>query len=355
MEIDLYQILKTVAPGTPLRMGLDNIINAKIGALIVIGNTKEILDIVYGGFYINCEYNPSYIYELAKMDGAIIISSDCKKILYANAELLPCDHIKSTETGTRHKTAERVAKQTNALVIAISKRREIITLYKSKWKYILKDINEVLSKANQATQTLGKYREILDRIMDDLTALEFEGVTTLYDVVKTIQKIEIVSRIGNEINMYISELGTEGRLLNMQVVELMDGVERDKINLIKDYINQDYRSYTFAFEKISNLSSEELLNLNEIVIALGYDKELNTLDTKIQSRGYRILGAIPRIPYNVLENVVSFFGSLQNIIRASPSQLDSVEGIGQVRAISIIETLDKHKEELLVGKAKKKS
>lgn len=124
MNMDLYETLKIVAPGTPLREGLDNIINARIGALIVLGNTKEVLDIVHGGgFYINCEYTPSNIYELAKMDGAIILSTDLKRIIYANSQLLPCHHIHSKETGTRHKTAERVAKQTNTLVISISQKK----------------------------------------------------------------------------------------------------------------------------------------------------------------------------------------------------------------------------------------
>jgi diadenylate cyclase len=351
MNMDLYETLKIIAPGTQIRAGLDNIINAKTGALIVIGNTKEVLDIVHGGFYINCEYNPSYIYELAKMDGAIIVSSDCKKILYANAQLLPCQHIVSKETGTRHKTAERVAKQTDALVIAISKRREIITLYKSDYKYILRDINEILSKANQAVQTLEKYKNALDQAMNNLTILEFENYVTIYDVTKTIQKIEMVWRIGNEINMYISELGIEGRLLNMQVTELMDGVKMDRINLIKDYMVGESKDYTFICDDIGKLDSEELLNLNQVAKILGYDKGTNTLDMTVESKGYRILGKIPRIPSNVIENLIKKFGSLQKIMEASPSQLDLVEGIGQIRIVSITEGLKRYQERFALDKS----
>ena len=358
MNMDLYETLKTVAPGTGLRAGLDNIINARTGALIVVGNTKEVLDIVHGGFYINCEYNPSYIYELAKMDGAIIISNDCKKILYANAQLLPCQHINSKETGTRHKTAERVAKQTSMLVIAISKRRQVITLYKSNYKYILRDINEILNKVNQGVQTLEKYKNALDQSMNNLTILEFKNYVTLYDITKTIQKMEMVWRIGSEINMYISELGTEGRLLNMQVIELMDGVAMDRINLVKDYINSENKDYTFVWNEIDKFDSEELLNLNLIANLLGYDNGLNTLDMVVRARGYRILSKIPRIPPNILENVIVTFGSLQNIIEASPSELDSVDGIGQVRATSIIEGLKRYQEQFsfdrnIIQKAKK--
>lgn len=347
MNVDLYEALKLVAPGTELRAGLDNIISARTGALIVVGNTKEVLDIVHGGFNINCEYNPSYIYELAKMDGAIIISGDCKKILYANAQLLPCQHIVSKETGTRHKTAERVAKQTNVLVISISKRRQVITLYKSNYKYILKDINEILNKTNQAVQTLEKYKNTLDQAMNNLTTLEFENSVTIYDVTKTIQKIEMVWRIGSEINMYISELGTEGRLFNMQVVELMEEVGSDRVNLVKDYVNNGCKDYIFVCNQIGKLDSEELLNLNQIANILGYGKDLNILDKVVESKGYRILSKIPRIPSNVLENVIITFESLQNIIAASPFQLDSVEGIGEVRATNISEGLKRYQEQFV--------
>ncbi len=264
MDNKLLEMLKIVAPGTQLRIGLDNIINGKIGALIVVSNSKEVLDLVHGGFYINCGFNPAYLYELAKMDGAIVLSNDCKKILYAITQLLPCHYIVSKETGTRHKTAERVAKQTNSLVIAISKRRGIITLYKSNYKYILKDINEILNKGNQAIQTLEKYKKTLDESLNNLNTLEFENLATLYEISKTIRKMEMVWRINNEINMYISELGTEGRLLNMQQIELMDGVEKDRWNLVKDYKGDLDKDIFSIWDEIASLSLEELLDLNRI-------------------------------------------------------------------------------------------
>ncbi|QQY79444.1 diadenylate cyclase [Keratinibaculum paraultunense] len=344
MNMDLYETLRIVAPGTPLREGLDNIINARMGALIVVGNTKEVLDIVHGGFYINCEYTSSNIYELAKMDGAIILSSDLKRIVYANAQLLPCHHIDSKETGTRHKTAERVAKQTNTLVISISKKRNIITLYKGNYKYILKDINEILNKTNQAVQTLEKYRKTLDQFIYTLTTAEFRNSTTLYDVVKTIQKMEMVLRIGKEIDMYISELGVEGRLLNMQVIELMDGIEKGSINLVRDYV-KGKQDYMHVYNKLNNLSSQQLLDLNKIANILGYDDGLKTLDIKVNPKGYRILNKLPRIPNYVIENVVDSFDSFQDIINASVNQLNQVEGVGQIRSMSIVEGLKKYKEQ----------
>jgi len=228
MDLELYETLKLVAPGTPLRAGLDNILNANRGALIVIGNTKEVLDISQGGFYINCEYTPSNLYELGKMDGAIILSGDLKRILYANVHLHPCQRILSKETGTRHKTAEQVAKQTGALVIAISERRQIITLYKSNFKYILKDINEIINKTSQAVKTLEKYKDILDESIDDLTYLEIKDSVKLHHVAYVIQRMEMVWRILNEINLYIAELGTEGRLFNLQVMDSAKGLHLER-------------------------------------------------------------------------------------------------------------------------------
>lgn len=347
MELALLEALKMVAPGTKLREGLDNIIDGKTGALIVVGNTKEVLDIIHGGFYINCEYSPSHIYELSKMDGAIILSSDCKKILYANVQLFPCRLIPSHETGTRHKTAERVAKQTGLLVIAISQRRGVITLYRGSYKYVLKDISDILNKANQAVQTLGKYKNSLDKAMDSLTSLEFKNRVSLYEVARAIQKMEMVWRIGNEINFFISELGTEGRLLNMQVKELMEGVKEDRVNLIKDYVKGQYKDLKSLIDKIGQLDYNELLDLDLISNLLGYDEGVNTLDIKVEPRGFRILSKIPRIPSNILENLINASGTLEKIVNTSPQELNSIPGIGKVRSASIAEGLKRLKNEYL--------
>ncbi|MBW4827804.1 MAG: DNA integrity scanning diadenylate cyclase DisA [Clostridiaceae bacterium] len=347
MKKDIYESLRMVAPGTSLRIGLESVVRAKTGALIVLGNGDEVLKIVDGGFNINSEFSPAYLYELAKMDGAIIISSDCKRILYANAQLIPDQSISSKETGIRHRTAERVAKQTGVLVIAISQRRNIITLYKENSKYVLRNSSEILDKANQAIQTLEKYKSVLNQAMGNLTALEFEGLVTVYDVVKVLQRIEMVMRISDEIERYILELGNEGRLISMQLEELMSGVGDDGINIIKDYSNIDIedKNYEDIRNSIRILSSEELLDLYNIGKILGYDTGAGSLDTNIHPKGYRILSKIPRLPYSVLENVIKMFGSFQSILKASISELDLVEGIGEVRARTIKEGLRRSQEQ----------
>lgn len=237
-SINIKNILKILCPGTILREGLENILRAKTGGLIVVGASEEVMSMVDGGFSLNIDYSPSYIYELAKMDGAIIITEDLKKIVCANVQLLPSPSIPTTETGTRHRTASRVAKQTNNMVIAISQRRNIITVYKGDIKYVLKDISIILAKANQAIQTLEKYVTVLDRVIDNLNVLEFQDLTTLFDVTTAIQRTEMVLRIVEEIEMYIIELGNEGRLISMQLNELIKHVERDGLLLIRDYCSR---------------------------------------------------------------------------------------------------------------------
>lgn len=348
---DINESLKVLAPGTTLREGLESILRAKTGALIVLGDNQEIVDLVDGGFYLNTELTPSHLYELAKMDGAIILSSDQRKILYANTQLNPDPIIPSSETGIRHRTAQRVARQTGNLVISISQRRNIITLYKDWSKYILQDTNKVLNKANQAIQTLEKYKAVLDQAMTSLSALELEDLVTLYDVCLVIQRAEMVMRIANEVEKYINELGSEGRLVSMQLEELIVFVKEDREYVIKDYrIDNEEYTIDFIMTKLRNFSSEELLDLPSIARILGYSYDINILDIPVITRGYRILFKIPRLPGTVIKNIVEHFKNFQKILRASTEELYDVEGIGEVRAKNIKEGLRRVRDQVLLDR-----
>src|SRR5690554_5560386 len=235
-ELRFAEILKMIAPGTVLREGLENVLRAKTCGLIVMGDSEEVLGIVDGGFNLNTELTPARLYELAKMDGAMVLNDSADRILCANAQLIPDPTLPSEETGTRHRTAERVARQTGKLVIAISQRRDIISLYLGNQKHVLEDLRVILSKANQAVQTLEKYRNVLDQALTNLAALEFEDLVTISDVVTVIQRAEMVLKIEREIKRYIDELGTEGRLIKMQLQELISNLKEEVILLIRDYM-----------------------------------------------------------------------------------------------------------------------
>jgi diadenylate cyclase len=330
----MLQTLKMISPGTQLRQGLENVLKAKTGGLIVIAKNEETMKIVDGGFKINADYSPAYLYELAKMDGAIVLSEDLKKIITANAQLIPDYSIFTSETGTRHRTAERVAKQTGSIVIAISQRRNVITVYRGEDKYIVEEISKIFTKANQALQTLEKYKAVLDQAITNLNALEFNDLVTIYDVALVIQKMEMVMRITTILEKYVIELGVEGNLVSMQLEELMGTTTSDQKLIFKDYANGDIEIKSFK-KKMKELSSEELIDLVNIAKILGYSAVSENLDMQVKSRGYRILNKIHRLPSNIIENLVNYFENFREILEASIEDLDDVEGIGEIRATHI--------------------
>lgn len=346
---DVLHALKMISPGSSLRQGLENVLKAKTGGLIVIANTEGIMKVVDGGFCVNAEYSPAFLYELAKMDGAIVLSGDVKKILFANAQLIPDYSIPTSETGTRHRTAERVAKQTGDIVIAISQRRNVITVYRGDQKYVLEEISKIFTKANQALQTLEKYKIVLDQAVTNLNALEFNDLVTIYDVALVVQKIEMVMRITNIIEKYIIELGKEGTLVSMQLEELMGTTRIDQRLIFKDYSRQNVDILDFN-KKIKSLSSEELIDLPNMAKLLGYSGFSENLDMAIRPRGYRILNKIHRLPSTIIDNLVNYFDSFYEILNASTSDLDDVEGIGEIRATYIKNGLIKMKQLVLLDR-----
>ncbi len=347
MEDKLLWVLRTVAPGTPLRDGLESILKAKTGALILVGDEPEILEIVEGGFTVNAPFTPANLYELAKMDGAIVLAKDLKQILFANTQLVPNLSIPSSETGIRHRTAERVAKQTDSLVVSISQRRNVITVYKGNIKYVLRDLGVILTKANQAIQTLEKYRNVLDKVLVELSILEIEESVSLFDVARSIQRVEMVLRVVKEIERYISELGVEGRLITMQMEELVANVEEEGLLVIRDYaVIMEDKTPRDIMEVVNTWPSEDLLELPLITKALGFPSTSSILEQPVYPKGYRVLDKIPRLPFLVIENLIKQFGSLKNILNASIQELDAVEGIGEVRARSIKDGLSRYREQL---------
>ena len=335
----IIDVLKCISPGTPIREGLDNILKAKTGGLIVIGDSKEVLDIVDGGFSLDIDYSPSRLYELAKMDGAIILSSDLKKILYANAQLIPSSEVQTSETGTRHRTAERTAKQTGELVISISQRRNIITIFKGYARYVLQDTSKVLTEANQALQTVEKYKKVFDNKLSLLNEYEFNDIVTLQNVVNAIERAELVMKIVEEIQKEIYELGIEGRLIEMQLDELV---------VIKDYIAPGKkRTSDKVLEQIRNLPREDLMKEQNIANLLGYEAFDNYDEVAVFTRGYRVLSKIPRMPSNIVDNLVKSFKSFQHILAADIPALDDVEGIGEIRAKTIKQSLKRMQEQFI--------
>lgn len=343
---DMENVLKNIAPGTAIRNGLDSILNAKTGALIAVADNQEVLNLVDGGFKLDVELTPSKLYELAKMDGAIILSSDFKKILYANTQLIPSPDIYTSETGTRHRTAERTAKQTGALVISISQRRGIITLFKGYQRYVLRDLSDIISRANQALQIVEKYKKVFDNKINILNEYEFNDIVTLENVITVLQRAEMVMRISGEVSKAIDELGEEGRLLEMQLDETVGDLVKEESLIIKDYmLPKKGRTSESVLEELNKIEYENLMKYDKIANLLGYEDFDNYDEVGVYTRGYRILSKIPRMPSNIVENLVKSFKSFQHILAADIPELDDVDGIGEVRAKTIKQSLKRMQEQ----------
>jgi diadenylate cyclase len=335
----LLAVLQKVAPGTGLREGIDRIIKAGKGALIVLGTDEKVEPLVSGGFRMATRFSAQRLSELAKMDGAIILDEAVEQIIYANVHLVPDPTIFTAETGTRHRTAERVARQTGRPVISVSESMRIVTLYVNSMKHVLEEISSILFRANQALSTLERYRNRLDEVAGALSALEIEDVVTLRDVVTVLQRAEMVRRIAEEIEMAIAELGADGRLLHLQLDELMLGVDSERQLIVRDYVVEGRRRHSSVLADFDRLEAEQLLDLGRLARVLGYAPGDGRIDRPVSPRGYRLLSRIPRLPDSVIQKVVSRFPSLTQLMDASISELDQVEGIGEARARSIKEGL----------------
>ncbi|HEY5660909.1 MAG TPA: DNA integrity scanning diadenylate cyclase DisA [Gaiellaceae bacterium] len=347
----LLDALARIAPGTELRQAIDDVIRSHEGALIVVGDPGELSFLYSGGMRLDQPFTPQFLYELAKMDGAIIVNPTLTKIAYANVQLMPDPTIPSAETGTRHRTAERVAKQTGALVVSISQQRSTISLYVAQARYQLGPVPEVLAKTNQALATLETYRQRLDQVLTRLTALEFQNAVVLDDVIVVVQRAEMTNRMAAEIERDCVELGSEARLIRMQLHELIGEVPSERGAVVHDYHAHGAGPRAeLALEGLHALPYRQLLESERLAELLGYPRDVNPLDHSVSPRGYRILSHIPRLPDQVVKTVVADLGDLEAIVRASQRDLEAISGVGSVRARDIREGLRRLQEHNLVDR-----
>jgi len=346
----LLSAIAQVAPGTALRQAIDDVIRSKEGALIVIGDPEELSFLYSGGMKLDLPFTPQLVYEVAKMDGAIIVNADLTKLAYANVQLMPDPTIASSETGTRHRTAERVAKQTAALVISISQQRETVTVFLGPLRYQLEPVADVLAKTNQALATLETYRQRLDHVLTRLTALEFQNAVVLDDVLVVLQRAELTTRMAEEIERACVELGEEGRLIRMQLEELVADVPDEKAALVYDYHAEGGPERTAeGLHALAALPYNQLLEF-ELLAVLGFPASTNPLDRSVSPRGYRVLSHIPRLPDGIVKRLVASLDGLEGVVSATQRELEAVDGVGTVRAREIREGLRRLQEHNLVDR-----
>lgn len=345
----LVEVIEMVAPGTELREAIDRILQVGSGALVVVADLAELKPIMSGGFKIGCMFTAPRLFELAKMDGAVVLSQDIRYIHWSNVHLVPDPAVPTHEAGMRHRTAERVARQTGAFVIAISEKMNTVSIYIDSEHFTLESIPLVLAKADQALQTLSRYRARLDKEFGHLNTLEIEDMVTLRDVVKVLERTEMVVRMADEVRFQVSELGKDGRLVSLQLNELMAGIERVRGMLVKDYfLPRDGRGPDNVIRDLGGLSGDELMDDTSVARTLGFRSSAEQMNKVVRPRGYRVLSMIPRVPSGVIEKVVERFDNLKNIMRASPALLDEVDGVGERRALAIKEGLDRIAESIIM-------
>ncbi len=345
----LRATLQAIAPGTSLRDGLERILRGRTGALIVLGNDRVVDSIATGGFDLDVPFTATGLRELAKMDGAIIVDRDITRILKAAVHLMPDHTIPSEETGTRHRTADRVARQTGFPVISVSQSMQIIAAYVGEIRHVLEEGGQILSRANQALATLERYKLRLDEVSSTLSALEIEDLVTVRDVAVVAQRLEMVTRIAREIEDYVLELGSDGRLLALQLEELITGVDMERELVIRDYVPGGRRgkSPEVLLQRLEALTATELVDPASAARVLGLGS-VEHLDGAVAPRGYRLLAKVPRLPVAVVDRLVDHFGTLQKLLSAGVEDLQVVEGVGELRARSVREGLSRLAESTIL-------
>ena len=342
-EETLRATLAAVAPGTELRDGLERILRGRTGALIVLGHDRVVDSMCSGGFILDVGFSATRLRELCKMDGAVIVDRDATRIVRAAVQLLPDPTIETTESGTRHRTAERVAKQSGFPVISVSQSMRIVALYVGGLRYVLEESDVILSRANQALATLERYKARLDEVSGTLSALEIEDLVTVRDVAAVVQRLEMVRRISEEIEGYVVELGTDGRLMSLQLDELVGGIGSDRQLVIRDYVDpgKSGRHHADVQAALSALDSTELLDHAHIARILGLAGPDDSLDGAVAPRGYRLLSRVPRLPGMIVDRLVGHFGGLQKLLAAGIDELMAVDGVGEQRARAVREGLSR--------------
>jgi diadenylate cyclase len=322
----LNRALALIAPGTALREGLDRILQAKHGALIIVGDDPAVLSVCTGGFLLDAEYSPQRLSELAKMDGAIILAADASRIARANVHLMPKASIATSETGTRHRTAERVARSIDVPVIAVSEAMATIAVYRNDAKHTTQTSGWLIDRSSQALATLQRFRARFDDAVTSLSRLEMEDTVSLRDVVSVLQPGEMVRRIAEEIESHLVELGSDGRLIHLQTEELRSGVAETVDLVLRDYAE------AHSAEHLRSLAPDALMDLPHVVAALNLPTPATEMHTEMAARGYRLLHRLPQLSDTLAQRLVDRFGSLPEIMSASAAELESVDGIGAATA-----------------------
>lgn len=329
----LSRALPLIAPGTELRDGLDRIVQGRTGALVTLGNNARLQALATGGFAIDVAFTGTALRELAKMDGAIILNDALDRILFAGVHLMPDAGVETSETGTRHRTADRVASQTGVPTVTVSASMSTISLFIDGRRWVVQRPEQLLARANQALATLARYATRLSEATARLSAAEVQDAATVRDIALVAQRLEMVRRLQQEVNGYAIELGTDGRLVRLQLRELVMGLDHLGPQLERDY---DDGGDALRLARLAALDSDDLAHPALIAQACGLGDDLGR---RVSARGHRQLALIAQLSPEVADSLVLQFGNLQGLFGASTADLVRVEGVDYAIARAVREGL----------------
>lgn len=326
IEERIEQAIITTAPGTAVRRALDMIIAGHLGALICVGDTDAVLAAGNDGFPLNISFTANRLFELSKMDGAIVVDRDLTQILRANFHLNPDPSLPTSETGMRHRTAARMSLLTKALVISVSERRQVVNLYVCGHSHQLKTVAEVMTSVSQLLVTLQTTRQSLDRSLLRLTTLELDNYVTLGDVSTILCYFETLMTAADEIDRCIDQLGSEGRTVEMQREQLVGDMESEYLLLIRDYARDSSEANAEAIRaRLHAAEPEQWRSSKRVAQVLGYD-DLRE-DSVMVPLGLRTLNRVSVVREGMADKIVDEYGNLRELmddIEQNPSRLDNI-------------------------------
>jgi diadenylate cyclase len=335
----IAETLERLAPGTQMRYALERIIQQGKGGLVVLGSNAKVTAVSSGGFKLNgTAFTPARLAELSKMDGGVVLDDTWSDILAANVHFMPDGTIPTDETGARHRTAERLARETGAPVVAVSEGRRVATLFYGEHKVEFASPTDVAARVNQELQSLERLRSRLDDSEARLSRLEVTGLVSYRAAVTVVQRAEMVLRLGSVIRDRTRTLGDEGRVATLQLNDLLSGVRATEELVLLDYLKPLRTSAVErAIERLEELSGSELEDPNRVAKELGF----SDLDDPADARGNRLLAQMGRLPDGVRDEIVRHFGSITSLLDAADDELTAVEGVGDARAKQLLAYFDR--------------
>ena len=334
------EAIRMTAPGSALRHALDMIIAGHMGALICVGDEENVLASGNDGFPLNISFTSNRLFELSKMDGAIVVDRGLTQILRANYHLNPDPGLPTSETGMRHRTAARMSLLTDAMVISVSERRQVINVFVDGSGYELKTVAELMGSVNQLVAAMQSTRDRLDRKLARLTSLELQNQVTLADLTEVFYLFEVLPTAGEDLKEIILQLGNEGRTVRMQHEEFLGDLDAEYTLMIRDYAADSSEENAASIRRaLDDTANAQVHKASNVARLLGYD-DLRE-DSVMAPLGLRTLSNVSVVREGMADKILDEYGSLQDLIHEIDSNPERLQETGVRNPTILADSLDR--------------